>query len=102
MFGSSTLQDGQSTRFSLELQGSLTPLSPQTCSQSAENLSQSTDNLLMKRVSADIENLTSADTKSEPSGSDGGAVAGRVSGGSWCFLAAVSGGGESIDSGCGL
>ena len=56
----------------------------------------------MKRVSADIENLTSADTKSEPSGSDGGAVAGRVSGGSWCFLAAVSGGGESIDSGCGL
>ena len=54
-------------------------------------------------MSADIENWTSADTKSEPPGSDGGAVAGRVSGGSWLlFLARVIGGAETIDSGRGL
>ena len=53
-------------------------------------------------MSADSENWTSADTKSEPPGSDGGAVAGRVSGGSWLFLATFIGGGKTIDSGYGL
>ena len=54
------------------------------------------------RSGADSENWTSADTKSEPPGSDGGAVAGRVSGGPLLFLARVIGGAETIDSGCGL
>ena len=53
-------------------------------------------------MSADIENWTSADTKSEPPGSDGGDVVGCVSSRSWCFLATVIAGGEAIDSGCGL
>ena len=53
-----------------------------------------------KRVlSADIENWAIADTKSEPTGSDGGPVAGRISGGSWLLFATVISGGEAIDSG---
>ena len=55
-----------------------------------------------RAVSADIENWTSADTKSEPPGSDGGAVAGRVSGGSGVGISTVIGGTDAIDSRCGL
>ena len=53
------------------------------------------------RVSADSENRASADTKSEPPRRDGGAVADRISGGSWLVLGAVIGC-AGIDSGCGL